>query len=97
MSTLNYGFGLWLPYFSFFAGIAHIALAIKARKRYNPGLLVSIFINIPVGLWSIFYLLEQGLLENIFLNIHFVVGLAVNAILPVMGTALFRKYQKNEM
>jgi hypothetical protein len=95
LSTLNYSFGLWLPYFSFFAGVAHIALAFKARKLYNPGLLVSLFINIPIGLWSILYLLEQGLIENFFLNIYFVIGLGINLILPVMGTILFRKYQKN--
>jgi hypothetical protein len=95
LSTLNYSFGLWLPYFSFFAGVAHIALAFKARKLYNPGLMVSLFINIPVGLWSILYILEQGLIENFFLNIHFFIGLAINLILPVMGTILFRKYQKN--
>ena len=95
LSLLNYGFGLWLPYFSLFAGVAHVALALKARKRYNPGLIVSLLINIPVGLWSILYLLDQGLIEN-FLNVHFVIGLAVNAILPVMGTVLLRDYQKNE-
>ena len=95
LSTLNYSFGLWLPYFSFFAGVAHIALAIKARKLYNPGLLVSLFINIPVGLWSVLYLIEQGQIENFFLNIYFFIGLAINLILPVMGTILFRKYQKN--
>lgn len=95
LSMLNYSLGLWLPYFSFFAGVAHVALAIKARKRYNPGLLVSLFINIPVGLWSIYYLLKQGILENFFMNIHFTIGLAVNAILPVMGAFLFRNYQKN--
>ncbi len=95
LSTLNYSFGLWLPYFSFFAGVAHIALALKARKLYNPGLLVSLFINIPIGLWSILYLLEQGLIKNFFLNIYFVIGLAINLILPVMGTILFRKYKKN--
>jgi hypothetical protein len=95
LSTLNYSIGLWLPYFSFFAGVAHIALGIKARKLYNPGLLVSLFINIPIGLWSILYLLEQGLIENFFLNIHFLIGLAINLILPVMGAILFRKYQKN--
>lgn len=95
LSMLNYNFGLWLPYFSFFAGVAHVALALKARKLYNPGLMVSLFINIPIGLWSIRYILGQGLIENVFLNIHFVIGLAVNAILPVMGTILFRNYQKN--
>jgi hypothetical protein len=94
LSTRNYNYGLWLPYFSFFAGVAHVALALKARNRYNPGLLVSLFINIPVGLWSIRYILMQGLIENVFLNIHFVIGLAINAILPVMGMILFRNYQK---
>ena len=94
LSTLNYNFGLWLPYFSFFAGVAHVALALKAKKMYNPGLMVSLFINIPVGFWSIRYLLGQGLIEQFFLNIHCLIGLAVNAILPVMGTILFRNYQK---
>ena len=94
LSSINYEYGLWLPYFSFFAGIAHVVLALKARKRYNPGLIVSLFINIPVGLWSILYLMGQGLIENFFMNIHFVIGLAVNAILPIMGTVLLRNYQK---
>ena len=95
LSTLNYSFGLWLPYFSLFAGVAHIALALKARKLYNPGLLMSLFINIPVGLWSILYIMRQGLIVNFFLNVYFVIGLAINLVLPIMGTILFRKYQKN--
>ena len=95
LSTLNYSFGLWLPYFSLFAGVAHIALALKARKLYNPGLLMSLFINIPVGLWSILYIMGKGLIVNFFLNVYFVIGLAINLVLPIMGTILFRKYQKN--
>ena len=96
LSTFDYGFGIWLPYFSFFAGIAHVALAAKAGKIYNPGLLVSLFINIPVGLWSILYLLREGLITN-FLNMHLVIGFAINAILPVMGMILLRNYQKSEL
>ena len=95
LSMQNYGFGLWLPYFSFFAGVAHIALALKARNYYNPGLLVSIFINIPIGIWSIQYLFNQGLIDHIFLNFHFLIGLAVNALLPVIGTVLLQNFQKD--
>ncbi len=61
-------YGLWIPYFSFFAGVAHIALGIYARKRYNPGLVISLLLNIPVGAWSVLYLVEQGILPNIFLK-----------------------------
>ena len=96
LSTVDYGFGLWIPYFSFFAGVAHVVLALKARRRYNPGLVVSLFINIPAGLWSVFYLLRQGIIENFFLNVHFFIGLAVNGILPVMGVVLLRNYQKRQ-
>lgn len=95
LSTIDYRFGLWIPYFSFFAGIADVLLAIRAKKRYNPGLIVSLFINIPVGLWSILYLINRGILENFFLNPYIVIGLGLNAILPIMGVVLLRSYQKD--
>lgn len=95
LSTIDYRYGLWIPYFSFFAGIAHVLLAIRAKKRYNPGLIVSLFINIPVGLWSILYLINRGILENFFLNPYIVIGLGLNAILPIMGVVLLRSYQKD--
>lgn len=95
LSTIDYRYGLWIPYFSFFAGIAHVLLAIRAKKLYNPGLIVSLFINIPVGLWSILYLINRGILEHFFLNPYIIIGLGLNAILPIMGVILLRNYQKN--
>jgi hypothetical protein len=95
LAVKNLAWGLWIPYFSFFAGVAHIALAIKACKLYNPGLVVSLLLNIPIGLWSVVTLANQQILPNLFLNVHAVIGLGVNALLPVMGVILFRNYQKN--
>lgn len=92
LAARNYEYGLWLPYFSFFAGVSHIGLGIKARKRYNPGLVVSLLLNIPVGAWAVLYLVEQGLLPNIFLNPHFVIGLGVNLVLPVIGLVVYKKH-----
>jgi hypothetical protein len=94
LSTIDYRYGLWIPYFTFFAGIAHIVLAIKARKIYSPGLIVSLLVNIPVGLWSILYLINAGILKNFFFNLHILIGLGVNGLLPVMGVILFRSYTK---
>jgi hypothetical protein len=96
LSMIDYQFGLWIPYFSFFAGIAHIALSIRAGKLYNPGMIVSLFVNIPVGLWSILYLLNQGILNSFFLNFYILIGLGLNALLPIIGAILFRNYQKKE-
>ncbi|MCP4610143.1 MAG: HXXEE domain-containing protein [Planctomycetes bacterium] len=92
LAANNYQYGLWIPYFSFFAGVAHIALGIKARKPYNPGLLISLLLNIPVGTWSILYLVDHGILPNIFLNPHLVIGLGVNLVLPAMGVVLYKKH-----
>ena len=95
LSKIDYQFGLWIPYFSFFAGIAHIALGIKAKKLYNPGLVVSLIIKIPVGLSSIIYLTNNEILENHFWNPNMVIGLVVNALLPIMGVILLKQYQSN--
>jgi hypothetical protein len=92
LAANNLQYGLWIPYFSFFAGVAHIALGIKARKRYNPGLIISLFLNIPVGAWSILFLVDHAILPNIFLNPHLVIGLGVNLVLPVMGIVLYKKH-----
>lgn len=94
LSTLDYRLGLWIPYFSFFAGISHIVLAIKAKKLYSPGLIVSLLINIPVGLWSILYLINHGIISSFFLNYHILIGLGLNGLLPVLGVILFRNYQR---
>ena len=92
LSTRSYDYGLWLPYFSFFAGLSHIALGIKARKRYNAGLVVSLLLNIPVGAWSVLYLVNQGLLPNIILNPHFFIGLGLNLALPVIGMVKYKTH-----
>jgi hypothetical protein len=94
LSLIDSKYGLWIPYFSLFAGIAHILLAIKAKKLYNPGLIVSLFINIPVGLFSISYLLNRGFLENWFSNPHFAIGFGINALLPIIGILLLKNYKK---
>jgi len=95
LSIQDYQFGLWIPYFSFFAGVAHIALALKARRLYNPGLVVSLVLNIPVGLWSIIYLTNNAVLQNAILNPHLLIGLGVNLVLPVMGVILYKQHIKH--
>jgi hypothetical protein len=67
-------------------------LAIK-NHQYNPGLIVSLLVNIPIGLWSILFLIKEDVLQNFFLNPHLAIGLGVNALLPITGVAVLRNYQ----
>ncbi len=94
LSTINYAYALWIPYFSLFAGVAHVALSIKARTVYNPGLVVSLLLNIPIGLWSIIYFMNIGLLDEPFLNPYMVIGLVINMSLPVLGIIMYKKYMR---
>ncbi|MBC8336058.1 MAG: hypothetical protein ISR59_00265 [Anaerolineales bacterium] len=61
----------------------------------SPGLIVSLFINIPVGLWSILYLINNGILSRFLLNYHILIGLGLKALLPVLGVILFKNYRNN--
>lgn len=85
--------GLWIPYFTLFAGIAHVPLAIKARKLYNPGLVVSLVLNVPAGAGIVAYFARTGHLENPWFNVHLLIGLALNLMLPVLGALRYRSYR----
>jgi len=94
LSAWRLELGLWIPYFTLFAGVAHVPLAIKARKLYNPGLVVSLTLNIPGGAAVVAYLAHIGLLEHPLFNVHLAIGLGLNLLLPVLGAALFRRYRR---
>ena len=96
LSVYSLDLGLWIPYFTIFAGIAHIALGLKAQKIYNPGLIVSLLFNIPVGVAVVLYFFRTGNLSSIFLNIHLFIGLGVNLLLPVAGNILYKNYLRKK-
>lgn len=95
LSKISLNFGLWIPYFTIIAGVAHIGLAIKAHKIYNPGLIISLTLNIPVGLAVVNYFFNTGVISNPILNIHLPIGLGVNLLLPVLAKIIFNKHLKS--
>ena len=95
LSIIDYRFGLWICYFEFFAGVAHIILTIKAKKKYNPGLIMSVFVNIPFGIYAVWFMTEQGLIVNPWINVHMIIGFLLNAMLPIMGLRIYKKWRAN--
>ncbi len=95
LASINYVYGLWIPYFVIIAGVYHIGIAIKAHKFYNPGLIVSLILNIPVGSWTVYELVNRGLLDSYVFNVHALIGLSVNLTLPIMGYFAYKKGLKN--
>lgn len=56
LSSLNIMFGLWIPYFAVINSLTHVIVSVRNRE-YNPGLIVSLILGIPVGIYTliIFY------------------------------------------
>ena len=56
LSSTNIMFGLWIPYFAVFNSLSHVIFSIR-NQEYNPGLIVSLVLGIPVGIYAliIFY------------------------------------------
>jgi hypothetical protein len=56
LSSVNIMFGLWIPYFAVFNSLTHVIVSIR-NQEYNPGLIVSLILGIPVGIYAliIFY------------------------------------------
>lgn len=55
-------YGLLLPFFGMFNATTHIACLIIKRK-YNPGLFVSVFLNYPTGYYTLKIAHNQGVLN----------------------------------
>lgn len=56
LSSLNPLIGLWIPFFGIINSLSHVIFSI-VNKEYNPGILVSLILGIPVGAYAliIFY------------------------------------------
>lgn len=52
LANINILFGLWIPYFAVINSLTHVIVSIKNRE-YNPGLLVSLTLGIPVGVYAL--------------------------------------------
>ena len=52
-------------YFSLIATLPHFGSAIMTKKFYNPGMVVSLFLNLPVSVYTLYYLNSNQLISLI--------------------------------
>ena len=93
---VNLNFGLILPYFAVFNATTHIIAAI-AKRRYNPGLLVSIFLNYPSGIITIYYLSKQAHSTAWDHGGAFIVAFVGHLAMLSWAVIRYKKYQKNTL
>lgn len=56
LSGINPLIGLWIPFFGVINSMSHVIFSV-VNKQYNPGIIVSLVLGIPVGVYAliIFY------------------------------------------
>jgi hypothetical protein len=74
-----------------FNGFIHVAASVL-YKRYNPGLVVSLIVNIPLGLYVLFGLGLNAVASSMELLIGILIGVALHVILLVSLSIRARKY-----
>lgn len=88
-TQVGIGWGLWMAYFSIANSLTHVVMLVVVRS-YNPGLVVSILLNIPVGTFAIAYLAMRGL-TSLRTNVAaLLVGIGIQAVIMVYGFAVLK-------
>ena len=80
---IDISIGIWTAYFSVINAISHVGMFFK--YKYNPGLIVSIFLNIPIGIYTIYYFESQNLISLNAQLIGLVIGLLFQVAVMVYG------------
>ncbi len=58
------GWGLWTAYFSALNALAHVGMFFIFGCKYNPGLVASVLLNIPFGIYTVWYFLSHHLVST---------------------------------
>ena len=81
--------GIWTAYFSILNALSHVGLFF--RNGYNPGLVVSVFLNIPLGIYTIYYFVSHDIIS---LQMHLfggVFALMVQGVVVIYGLKYLKK------
>ena len=88
----GYEYGLWTCYFSILNAFSHVVMFLIFGFKYNPGLIASIFLNIPFGIYAISFIGPKLSKEaNIF---SIVFGIIAQASMMIYGFGFLKPLTK---
>ena len=88
----GYEYGLWTCYFSILNASSHVVMFLIFGFKYNPGLVASICLNIPFGIYAITLIGPLLSFEANVLNIIF--GIIAQASMMVYGFGFLKPLVK---
>ena len=93
---LGTDWGLWTAYYSTLNASAHVVMFFLFGRKYNPGVVVSILLNIPLGIYTIWYFLTNGLVTTEVNILSAILGIIAQASMMVYGFAYLVPQSKKE-
>lgn len=87
-TKVNFTLGVWTAAFSAVNAFSHIIMAI--RFKYNPGLVVSVFVNIPIGIYTLYYLYSHEIVSLGSIIVACVIGIFIQAAITFYGFKILK-------
>ncbi len=79
------GWGLWTAYFSALNALAHVGMFFIFGCKYNPGLVASVLLNIPFGIYTVWHFLSHHLVSTGVNVASIIFGIIAQASMMIYG------------
>jgi len=85
-----------LPYFYIFQAVVHLILGIVGKRLLNPGMITAWFLHVPWGIWTIWLLVQAGVITNPYWNAGFRDGLIIVGAMLVANRVLVARHKRRQ-
>lgn len=90
LSTYSVDVGMWIIYLSLTNGLFHVLVGLRLRL-YNPGLVISLFLNIPLSIYTLVKLPELANISSLSHGIGIAIAIIVQISLIVFVVRNIKK------
>jgi hypothetical protein len=87
------GQAAWMPYFFIFQAVIHLILGIVGKRFFNPGMLSAWLVHVPWGIWTIWLLVQAGVIVNPYWNHYLRDGLMICFYMVIAAVILYARYR----
>ena len=83
----------WIPYFFIFQAVIHLVLGIVGKRFFNPGMVTAWLVHVPWGIWTIWLLIQAGVITNPYWNEYLRDGLSICFYMVIAGVVLYIRHK----
>jgi hypothetical protein len=89
--------GAWMPYFFIFQAGIHLTLGIIGKRFLNPGMLTAWLVHVPWAIWTIWLLVQAGVITNPYWNSYLLDGMWGVVFMVLAAIFLLVRYKLRQL